>query len=71
MKTYYIAPRMRKWESLSLQLFGLEGTEEMTRIGSPEGCPGCMLVFESMERLLEVYPDVDPKEVLTLQSQDP
>lgn len=71
MQTYYIAPRMRKWESLNLQLFGLEGTEKMTRIGAPDGCPGCMLVFDSMERLLKVYPDVDPKEVMTMQVNSP
>lgn len=65
MADKYVAPYFRPWENVGLiSPLGLE-----CLMKSPEGSPGCLLVFESMEALLEVYPDVDPSIVMTLQDK--
>lgn len=66
-KTLYVAPRMREWKDLKMNLWGIEGTSDLTKIRAPDGVPGVLLVFDSKEALRETYPDMADANILTLQ----
>lgn len=68
MATYYVAPQMRLWENLQFQMFGIPGSEDLAKVKGPAGSPGILIVFESMEDLLEAFPDTNPNQVLVLQA---
>jgi hypothetical protein len=67
MKLMYVAPFLREWKDMGVQLWGTPGSEDHARIKAPEGMPGVLLVFDSMEALQEVYPNVDRSKVITIQ----
>lgn len=66
MKRLYVAPFLREWKDLGIQLWGIPGSEDLARIQAPDGLPGVLLVFESMEALLAYYPNVDPSKVIVI-----
>ena len=63
-KTLFLAPRMMRWE-------GLE-TDQGAKVASVDRDLGCgyMSVFESMEELLEAFPEVDPQTVPVIHAEE-
>lgn len=63
---YYIAPRFCRWEDLDLY----DPLGRKVPMMSPGGSPGCMLVFESIEAMLESYPNADVESALSFEVPD-
>ena len=60
-RVLYIAPYFRRWLDLEI----LSPLNVPVSMAPTPQCPGCMLVFDSMEAMREVYPDVDEARVKT------
>jgi hypothetical protein len=62
-KVLILAPYFRHWKDLRLESpLGVE-----VGLRTPDGCPGCCLVFDSFEALQEVYPEADLSLVKTFR----
>ena len=60
-RALYVAPRFARWGEL------FEGT----RVVHPRpGCPGVMLVFDSVEALMAEYPNVDTASIIVILAPD-
>lgn len=70
MRKLYVPPYMKRWGDLDMQLWGIPGSEDLARIKAPEGVPGLLLVFDSMEALKQHYPDVDESQVLVMTAPE-
>lgn len=68
MARLYVPPRLCRWESLTATSNWLPGLPASIR--APKGQPGVLLAYESMEALLADYPDVDPRHVLVMETQE-
>ena len=53
---FYIANRLRLWESFDVETNLPLGTGPIS-FKNNEGCIGCLLVFDSLEAMLTEYPD--------------
>jgi len=58
---------MRRWEDVEMTLAGTGIPAPMAPV---EGCAGFCMVFESLEDLHDVYPDVLAYQVITMEVQD-
>ncbi len=62
-KLLYLAPFFRLWDDIELQ----SPIGQPVSFQAPPGNPGVCLVFDSMEAMKEVYPDVEEGDVLVFQ----
>ena len=78
MTTYYVAPRLRRWEdafTTNLSQIPLDGSGERkaTLAVDPvllKVSPGFLPVYYRVEDLLDDYPDADPKDIVVIKEKD-
>ena len=60
-----VSPRFTRWADMSAERWA---GEQLIGFRPPPGCPGVLLVFDSFEALLAVYPDAELSQVLTFEA---
>lgn len=66
VSTLYVAPTFIRWDQLDLQP-GKGSIDLPVSLQTPDGQPGVLLAFDSMEALVKMFPTIDQSRVWTIR----